>query len=200
VSKKKRKREAKELKVHESVTATVEIVKDDYLVVSLPECGYAIGYVAVTDYNTQRLHKKQFSHGETVTATIMALPSDETTGRLLLLLESSSQKAENSSSKKAKKRSGYDVGTLVQAELTEIRPLELRLKFGSGFLGRVHITETNDQPDVENPFSIYKVGQTLTAKVIGKCSPSEKNKKVNLWELSLKPSMLSGWPNVKLLM
>ncbi|KAJ8448113.1 hypothetical protein Cgig2_031837 [Carnegiea gigantea] len=194
VSKKKRKREAKELKVHESVTARVEMVKEDYLVVSLPECDYAIGYTAATDYNTQRLHKKQFAHGETVIATIMALPSDKTAGRLLLLLESFSRKAETSSSKKAKKRSGYDVGSLVQAELTEIKALELRLNFGSGFLGRVHITETNDQHDVENPFSIYKVGQTLTARVIGKCSLSEKNKKACLWELSLKPSILSGSP------
>ncbi|KAJ8448110.1 hypothetical protein Cgig2_031834 [Carnegiea gigantea] len=161
VSKKKRKREAKELK------------SEDYLVVSLLECYCALGYAAVADYNTQRLHKKQFSHVETVIATILALPSDETAGQLLLLLESCRQKAETSSSKKVEKRSGYDVG---------------------GFLGRVHITETNDQHNVENPFSIYKVGQTLTARVIGKCSASEKNEKVGLWELSLKPSVLSTSP------
>ncbi|CAL5362822.1 unnamed protein product [Camellia sinensis] len=70
-----------------------------------------------------------------VIATIMALPSPATAGRLLLLLKSVSEVTETSSSKRAKKKSGYDVGAVVQAEITEIKTLELKLKFGSGFHG-----------------------------------------------------------------
>lgn len=192
VAKKKRKRESKEFKVHETVNAVVEIVKEDYLVVSLPEHNFSTGYAAVTDYNMQRLQRKQFSNGEKVVATIMALPSDLTAGRLLLLLESSNQAVETSSSKKAKKRSGYDIGSLVHAEITDIRPLELWLKFGIGFRGRVHIAEVNDENGVEDPFSAYKVGQTLTARIVANCVKPENSKKGSPWELSLKPSMLSG--------
>ncbi|KAL2923175.1 rRNA biogenesis protein RRP5 [Bienertia sinuspersici] len=190
VSKKKRKRESKEFKVHETVTAVVEIVKEDYLVVSLPEHNFSVGYAAVTDYNLQKLRLKQFSYGETVVATVMGLPSDSTAGRLLLLAESSNQAVETSSSKRAKKKSGYDIGSLIHAEITDIKPLELRLKFGLGFRGRVHITEVNDENVVEDPFSAYKVGQTLTARIVANYMKPENNKKGSLWELSLKPSML----------
>lgn len=47
----------------------------------------------------------------------MALPSPATAGRLLLLLKSISEVTETSSSKRAKKKSGYDVGAVVQAEV-----------------------------------------------------------------------------------
>lgn len=192
ISKKKRKRELKELKVHETVTAVVEIVKEGYLVVSLPEHNFTIGYAAATDYNLQRLQRKQFSSGQRVVATIMALPSDSTAGRLLLLLESSNQVVETSSSKKAKKKSEYDIGSQVHAEITDIKPLELRLKFGIGYRGRVHITEVHDENVVEDPFSVYKVGQTLTARIVANCVKPENTKKGSLWELSIKPSTVSG--------
>ncbi|KAL2897412.1 rRNA biogenesis protein RRP5 [Bienertia sinuspersici] len=192
VSQKKRKRESKEFKVHETVTTVVEIVKEDYLVVSLPEHNFSVGYAAVTDYNMQKLRQKQFSYGETVVATIMGLPSVSTAGRLLLLAQSSNQAVETSSSKRAKKKSGYDIGSLIHAEITDIKPLELRLKVGLGFRGRVHITEVNDENVVEDPFSAYKVGQTLTARIVSNHMKPENNKKGSLWELSLKPSMLSG--------
>ena len=52
-----------------------------------------------------------------VIATVMALPSPSTSGRLLLLLKSMSEATETSSSKRAKKKSSYQVGSLVQAEV-----------------------------------------------------------------------------------
>ncbi|KAL6997499.1 hypothetical protein U1Q18_007623 [Sarracenia purpurea var. burkii] len=192
-NKKKRKKEAhKKLEMHQSVNAVVEIVKDNYLVLSLPEFNFAIGYASRTDYNTQKLPPRQYANGQSVTATIMALPSPATAGRLLLLLKSMSEVAETSSSKRAKKKSSYVVGTLVQAEITEIRPLELKLKFGSSFQGRVHITETNDDHIVEDPFKGFRIGQTLTAAIVSKTIKSENNRKNYLWELSIKPSLITG--------
>ncbi|GMP97232.1 hypothetical protein CsSME_00045566 [Camellia sinensis var. sinensis] len=127
-----------------------------------------------------------------VIATIMALPSPATTGRLLLLLKSVSEVTETSSSKRAKKKSGYDVGAVVQAEITEIKILELKLKFGSGFHGRVHITEANDDNAVENPFKDFRIGQTLTAVIVSKTNKSENNRKNYQWELSIRPSLVTG--------
>lgn len=54
-------------------------------------------------------------------------------------------------------------------------PLELRLKFGIGFYGRVHITEVNDNNVLEKPFGNFKVGQTITARIVGK--PNQKGLK-----------------------
>ncbi|KAH9737714.1 rRNA biogenesis protein RRP5 [Citrus sinensis] len=161
-------------------------------VLSLPEYNHSIGYASVSDYNTQKFPQKQFLNGQSVIATVMALPSPSTAGRLLLLLKAISE-TETSSSKRAKKKSSYDVGSLVQAEITEIKPLELRLKFGIGFHGRIHITEVNDDKSnvVENLFSNFKIGQTVTARIIAKSNKPDM-KKSFLWELSIKPSMLTG--------
>lgn len=188
--KKKRKGEmSKDLEVHQTVNAVVEIVKENYLVLSIPEHNYAIGYASVSDYNTQKISQKQFLNGQSVSATVMALPTPSTAGRLLLLLKSISEVTETSSAKKAKRKSSCNVGSLVQAEITEIKPLEMRLKFGIGFRGRIHITEVNDTCLLENPFSNFRVGQTVSARIIAKAGQSD-NKKSQLWDLSIKPKML----------
>ncbi|CAL5390075.1 unnamed protein product [Camellia sinensis] len=194
INKKKRKKEShKELEVHQTVDAMVEIVKDTYLVLSIPQYNFAVGYASLTDYNTQMFPPRQYVNGQScVIATIMALPSPATTGRLLLLLKSVSEVTETSSSKRAKKKSGYDVGAVVQAEITEIKILELKLKFGSGFHGRVHITEANDDNAVENPFKDFRIGQTLTAVIVSKTNKSENNRKNYQWELSIRPSLVTG--------
>lgn len=200
-NKKKRKRaEHKELEVNKTVNAIVEIVKDSYLVLSIPEYNFAIGYASLNDYNTQKLPPRQYANGQSMTATIMALPSPTTAGRLLLLLKSLSEATETSSSKRAKKKSGYDIGALVQAEVTEIKPLEIKLKFGSGLHGRMHITEISDDNGVDDLFKDYRVGQTLTAAIVSKMNKFENNHKSFQWELSIKPSLVgaSGESRVKL--
>ncbi|KAH6781199.1 RIBOSOMAL RNA PROCESSING 5 [Perilla frutescens var. hirtella] len=191
--KKKRKREAhKDLEENQVVNAVVEIVKENYLVLSLPAYNFTLGFASLTDYNTQKLPPKQFTHGQSVSATIMALPGPETGGRLLLLLKSLSDGMETSSSKRAKKKFSYDVGSLVQAEITETKPLELRVKFGSGFNGRIHITEATDDNSSESPFSNYRIGQTLTAMIVSKGIKPESSRGFYGWELSIKPSLLKG--------
>ncbi|KAK9062384.1 hypothetical protein SSX86_019570 [Deinandra increscens subsp. villosa] len=188
--KKMRKRSAhKELEVNQTVNAVVEIVKENYLVLSIPDAKYALGYASLCDYNTQALQPKQFVSGQRVNASVMALPESSTTGRLLLLLKSNSEAVDTSSAKRARKKSSYDVGSSVQAEVTEIKPLELKVKFGSGLHGRIHITEASDDNILENPFSNYKIGQTLTAKIVSK-SKVEKSNNIR-WDLSIRSSVLA---------
>ncbi|KAL3534003.1 hypothetical protein ACH5RR_007524, partial [Cinchona calisaya] len=187
--KKKRRREThKELEVNQTVPAQVEIVKEEYLVLSIPTYNFAVGYASLADYNTQRLPRKQFVNGQSVIATVASLPTPSTGGRLLLLLKSISEVLDSSSSKRAKKKASFDVGSLVQAEITEIKPLELRLKFGSSFHGRVHITEATDDNLAEHPFSGLRVGQTVAARIVSKCNHNRSYQ----WELCLKPTLLAG--------
>lgn len=56
-------------------------------------------------------------HLGSVAATVAALPSPSTSGRLLLLLKSISEDMDSSSSKRAKKNSGHSIGSLVEAEV-----------------------------------------------------------------------------------
>ncbi|KAJ8551491.1 hypothetical protein K7X08_021506 [Anisodus acutangulus] len=111
-----------------------------------------------------------------VIVTVMALPSPLTSGRLLLLLKSISEAIETSSSKRAKRKSSYNVGSLVQAEITEIRPLELRLKFGSSFHGRVHITENRSNRLVVMQGKMGKLEETREQL---RSVEGEKNNTVN---------------------
>ncbi|MCL7028348.1 hypothetical protein MKW94_013557 [Papaver nudicaule] len=190
-SKKKRKRDkSMEMELHQTVNAIVELVKENYLVLSIPDSNHAIGYASIADYNTQKLPNKHFVNGQSVVATVGDLPSSSATGRVLLLLKK--EVAETSSSKRAKKKSSYTVGSLVEAEVTDIKPLELRLKFGVNFHGRVHITEASDDQIVAGAFSKIKVGQVLTARVVEKPCPSDKKSKKTQWELSIRPSLISG--------
>nr|XP_017192432.1 rRNA biogenesis protein RRP5-like [Malus domestica]XP_028949064.1 rRNA biogenesis protein RRP5-like [Malus domestica] len=63
--KKKRKSEAlDDLEVHQTVNAVVEIVKENYLVLSIPKYNYAVGYASISDYNTQKVLQKQFLNGQ----------------------------------------------------------------------------------------------------------------------------------------
>jgi rRNA biogenesis protein RRP5 len=63
----------------ELVTAVVELVKDDYLVLSLPKHNQAVGFAAVTDFNLQNQEgRSPFKLGQQVQARIAALPSAET--------------------------------------------------------------------------------------------------------------------------
>ncbi|WZY95790.1 rRNA biogenesis protein RRP5 [Brassica napus] len=188
-SKKKRRRAiSKELEVHQRVSAVVEIVKEQYLILSIPEHGYTIGYASISDYNTQKLPVKQFSAGQSVVASVEALQNSLTSGRLLLLLDSVSGISDTPHSKRTKNKSSCGVGSVVHAEITEIKPLEVRVNFGQSFKGRIHITEVDDVSTSEEPFSKFRVGQSVSARVIAK--PWHTNIEKSLWELSSKPAIL----------
>ncbi|KAL0346327.1 UNVERIFIED_CONTAM: rRNA biogenesis protein RRP5, partial [Sesamum radiatum] len=213
--KKKRRREAhKDLEVNQIVSATVEIVKENYLGghICSADCVVCGSSNACLRLTIDQLIMKHCAFLDTVkiaqttkcafavilqeklcvSATVMALPTPATGGRLLLLLRSLSDGVETSRSKRAKKNSSYDVGSLIQAEITEIKPLEVRVKFGSGFYGRIHVTEATDDNSAESPFSNYRIGQTLAARIVSKRNKPENIKGGYGWELSVKPSLLKG--------
>ncbi|KAL5080671.1 hypothetical protein RYX36_009092 [Vicia faba] len=135
-----------------------------------------------------RFPRKQYLNGQSVVASVMALPSLETSGRLLLHLN----EVNRTSSSKRTKKSSYKVGSLVEAEITDIKTFELKLKFGFGLHGRVHITEVHDANDLENPFSGYKIGQTVTARIVSKPNDADSSRNGSRWELSVRPEMVTG--------
>ena len=63
----------------QKVEATVELVRDEYLALSLPDRGAAIGYAATQGYNLRSLDPHaRFRHGQRLAATVAALPTPET--------------------------------------------------------------------------------------------------------------------------
>ena len=58
--------------------AVVELVKDDYVVLSLPKHKLALGFAAVSDFNLQNQQSPTtLQHGQQVRARVAALPSNQ---------------------------------------------------------------------------------------------------------------------------
>uniref|UniRef100_A0A0E0FR29 Protein RRP5 homolog n=1 Tax=Oryza nivara TaxID=4536 RepID=A0A0E0FR29_ORYNI len=191
--KKKRHRAAvMDLELHEEVNAIVEIVKESHVVLSIPEYNYAIGFAPLMDYNSQLLPCCYYENGQRITVVVGSMPSSGPTGRLLLLPKASGKNSSVSSSKRAKKKSDFKVGSLVEAEIIDIKPLELLLKFGSNLHGRIHITEVFDDDSNDCPFSELQIGRSVQARIIAEAEHSGKGGKNSKWELSIRPSLLQG--------
>lgn len=191
--KKKRQRVAVEdLELHEQVNAIVEIVKESYAVLSVPEYNYAIGFAPLMDYNSQLLPHHPYDNGQRITVVVGSIPSSDPSGRLILVPKASAQASGLSSSKRAKKNSDYKVGSLVEAEIIDIKPLEFLLKFGVNLHGRIHITEVLEDDSTEHPFGKLRIGQKVHARIVAEAEHSGKSGKNFKWELSIKPSLLKG--------
>lgn len=59
--------------------------------------------------------------------------------------------------------------------------------------GQVH-----DDNVLENPFSNFRVGQTVTARIVGKINHSDNKQKSYQFDLSVKPAVLTGNINLVL--
>ncbi|KAG0449548.1 hypothetical protein HPP92_027317 [Vanilla planifolia] len=193
-SKKKRQRASPcDFELHQTVNATVEIVKENYLVLSLPEHNYAVGYAPIKDYNTEMLPPKHFSNGQRLLASVGALPNVDSNGRLLLSIKSLHEVLDLSTSKRARKLSNYTIGSLVKAEILDINSSDLLVKFAGRFHGKVNINEVDsDDNSPESPFSRFRVGQLVDARIIAKIPKSRNNEKTFKWLLSMRHSVLSG--------
>ncbi|KAM0952074.1 putative suppressor of forked, tetratricopeptide-like helical domain superfamily [Dioscorea sansibarensis] len=190
-SKKKRRRaDTMILELNDTANAVVEIVKENYLVLSLPDYNNVIGYAFIADYNTQKLKPKQFVNGQRVSVTVGELVNNDSSGRLLLLLNPQNEGTGASSSKRSK--SSFRVGSVIEGEVVEIKPFEIVLKFGNDFRGRVHITEVDDDRCVDNPLSKFRIGEILKAQIVSNTRLSGKSKITCHWELSARSSLFAG--------
>lgn len=52
--------------------------------------------------------------------------------------------------------------------------------------------QVHDANVLENPFSSYRIGQTVTAKVVAKPNEKDGKRMGSQWELSVRPKMLTG--------
>lgn len=52
--------------------------------------------------------------------------------------------------------------------------------------------QATDDNLAESPFSNYRIGETLSARIVSKGNRPESSKGFHGWELSMKPSLLKG--------
>ncbi|KAL2653093.1 hypothetical protein R1flu_021221 [Riccia fluitans] len=191
-TKKRKSGDKASVAVGQKVAAVVELVKEEYLVLSLPDYGNWIGFASTRDYNVrQEDSHKEFKHGQRLSVSIQFLPDESTGGRLLLLLNKSSKAAELASPKKARRQFKHDIGELVEGEITSIDSTKVNVDLGKHVKGSVHITEVWDYFQEGNPFARFKVGQNIAARVLAKVKSTTDLEETHL-DLSVRPSEISG--------
>ncbi|CAM6099604.1 unnamed protein product [Calypogeia fissa] len=191
---KKRKRtESHGLELQAKVTALVELVKDEHLVLSLPDHDNMIAFASTRDYNLRFLDPHQrYQPGQRLKAIVQNLPQPSTGGRVLLLLVNTNEQVAPER-KKARKNFKCDPGSLVEGEVISVDSSTLTLAVGRNFKGTIHITEVWDEFQEGHPFSSYQVGQTVTAKVLAKVRVPRIKAGSGYFhlELSVRPSELA---------
>jgi rRNA biogenesis protein RRP5 len=134
------------LQKHQKVTAVVELIKDDYLVLSLLDQGNAICFASTGDYNLQVKDAHQrYQPGQRLPATVEELAEEGPGGRILLLLGSFTDPVVTmvGLNKRPRHDRKMEVGSLVDAEVLSVEQLHLILNISKNGKGRVHITEAS---------------------------------------------------------
>ncbi len=118
------------------VSAEVELVKAEYIVVSLPAHGGAIGFVQVHEYNARAKEplEAHYAPGQALEVVVKELASADTDGRLLLA--PAKEEADAPAGEAVAARGKAQQGTVVA-----VTPLELHIKLDSGRYGRLHATQ-----------------------------------------------------------
>mmetsp|Transcript_6835 Transcript_6835/g.41677 ORF Transcript_6835/g.41677 Transcript_6835/m.41677 type:complete len:1098 (+) Transcript_6835:2478-5771(+) len=171
-----------------SLECRVELVKDDYLVVSLPTRNFLIGFVSTKDFNLQNVQSaKRFQQGKVLSVTVSKHPSKDTGWRLVLstVLLKSPAKLTNRSPKKV----DASTGSLVKGTVKEKSPLFCLVELNDGKVARLDVTELTDDVSCQgNPWGPVTVGSFVTAVSLGYQKTPELPKRVLY--LSMRPSAL----------
>jgi len=138
---KKRKAGSRLPGVGEKVSGLIELVKEDYVVVSLTEHDHALCYVASRHPNeTGRDVHSVFKHGQKVALTTRGHIGDRMLGQIH---ENEKTKRE----KKSKTEKGdtsnvkLSLGETFTAQVTDLLPTAVELSLDGGAIGRMHVSQ-----------------------------------------------------------
>lgn len=180
-----------------TVEAVVELVKEDYLVMSIPEVNNMIAFAATRSLNNRKDRFIGYKTGEKVKAIVAYVPKSQGKGqaaeRVILSIEQASVSPRNGAAKEAKKgTSGIaefeDVkeGSIVSARVASIQHTGMDVHLGGKVFGRIHLTNLADTyAPSETLLKNFKKGQLLKCFVL---QVDTSNKKI---DLSIRPSRLA---------
>ena len=182
MSPKKRKRGTKELAAGSKVSAVVELVKDDYLVVSLPD--NQIGFALSHTFNDRVGNAHDlYALGQKLKGRVVVCSE----GRVLLQLD---QQASQPSKKNGKKADNVDpavtgvadikIGMLTKAKVVDVTAACVNVLLSRGIKGRIHSSHFEGEEPEE--------GAVLSVRVLSKAF----GKSGRMYELSALESVLSA--------
>eukprot|EP00873_Tetraselmis_striata_P024001 jgi/Tetstr1/444265/TSEL_032157.t1 len=192
---KKAAKAAKALPLGEKVEGVVELIKPDYVVVSLPDAHGALGFVPAKDYNLHLIDAhKHFSLGQKLSATVSCQASPETGGRLLLHLplHTSPDTTPRSNAKGGRIQSGG----VLNGQVANVHAMHAMVKLGDNLpQARLHIsqiwdTDANAEAD-SNPLDELVEGQPVEVAVLGNLQTAA-GRGHGVLEVSMRPADVAG--------
>ncbi|KAG0305918.1 rRNA biogenesis protein rrp5 [Dissophora globulifera] len=186
---------AKLQKSQDSMEAVIELVKDEYLVLSLPELNNTIAFAATRQLNNRRDRFIAYKVGEKVRTVVAYAPKSlgkgQSAERIILAIDQSA--SANGSAKDKKKASNgitkfedVEEGVITTGRIAGIQNLGLDIHLGGKVFGRVHLTNLADTFDnSETMLKSFTKGHVVKVYVL---HVDTSNKKI---DLSLRPSRLS---------
>lgn len=178
--------------------------------VSLPAGSpQALGCLATSDFNLQQQQQQQVQHqfavGDQLTATVAALPSEATGGRLLLcvpltakpLRPREGKAAAEGEQKRGRQQQQHPaapaVGSCVEATVGAVHAMHADLLLQGGCHGRLHITEAAplEGGGGASPLSALSPGATLSVAVVGRVQTAEARRH-GVVECSTRPEAVAA--------
>ncbi|KAI9142050.1 hypothetical protein BKA69DRAFT_1037920 [Paraphysoderma sedebokerense] len=179
-------------KVRSDTTAVIELIEDDYIVVSLPDFGNLIGFVSPNNFNSKTNSFDKFKVGQTITVEVSYAPITPTvTDRIILSFPSV-----HSSPKKSKKSNSKLLsGDIVSVIIRQITSSGLHVTIPSHPALRGHILPQEAATTLKSVSSLsdsFTPGQTLQAQIV-----AQKSGFVELSLRSLEDGEIITWDNIK---
>ena len=168
-----------------------------------------LGFLPITDFNLQQQAHQQVQHqfaaGDTLTASVAALPSAATAGRLLLSvpltakpLKAGSRAAGAAGAAAGAKGQAREqqpvapaTGSCVEATVGVVHALHADLALAGGCHGRLYITEAAAADGVASPLVGLLTGTTLKVAVLGRVQTPE-GRRHGMLECSIRPEVVAA--------
>ncbi|KAF9315459.1 rRNA biogenesis protein rrp5, partial [Podila horticola] len=184
-------------KSQEAIETVVELVKDDYIVLSIPSLNNMIAFAATKSYNNRKDRFMSYKVGEKIKAVVVHAPKSQGKGqtaeRVILSIDQTNvstrapaKENKKSSAPTVDKFEDIKVGMIVTGRVAVVHNVDLGVHLGGKVFGRVHVTDIADTfAPAETLMKGFKKGQVVKCFVI---NVDSSNKKI---DLSLRPSRLT---------
>ncbi|ORX72165.1 hypothetical protein DL89DRAFT_265795 [Linderina pennispora] len=145
----------------------VEVVKEDYLVLSIPSLGHQIAYAMTKTYNDRSKPFMRYKIGQRLSGTPYQSAGSK---RTLVYFQSRHSGNDDETRRKAMEPvdpalqyfEDLQPGFVTRAKVTGISGTQANLSIAANIKGRLHVTELFDDDDVAD-----LGGETITVKVVG---------------------------------
>ncbi|CAH1763633.1 11289_t:CDS:10 [Entrophospora sp. SA101] len=170
------KKLANKIATETSIEAYIELVKEDYVVISLPEYENSLAFASTKSYNYRSTPFMKFKFGQKATAQIFYLPNNKENinndGQLIdralavLQLQTEERLSSINNNNYYKTLNNFHKGQIIKGEVTGVEKYGIFIKINNSLVGGLcHISKLSDD-FVKDVNKLYKIGDKVKAVVL----------------------------------